>query len=166
MSRRAFVAYPHNLQALQAHFKRACQAFPHRDYEYRRSIGNAIAPTRLLLQDVESGAIILLDISAEDAKNGELPLEPVRIFSADTATQREGATGAAGPAEAVKPGVPRKTPVPVILTRYTAQDLYAPLRTVEPASGVGCVSRRRDLCCPRCRSGAGHWLRGGWKTSG
>ena len=38
-----------------------------------------IPPTRLQLQDVESGALILLDIAAEPAKDGQAPLEPVRI---------------------------------------------------------------------------------------
>ncbi|KAG0753078.1 hypothetical protein G6F24_013197 [Rhizopus arrhizus] len=35
-----------------------------------------IPPTRLQLQDVESGALILLDIAAEPAKDGQAPLEP------------------------------------------------------------------------------------------
>lgn len=104
-----------------------------------------IAPTRLQLQDVESGAIILLDIGAEDAKDGEPPLEPVRIVSTDTAIPREGATAAPGPTEAAQPGVRRQTPVPVILTRYAAQNLYAPLRTVESVAGLGRVNLRRDL---------------------
>jgi hypothetical protein len=38
----------------------------------------SIPPTRLQLQDVESGALILLDIAAEPAKDGQAPLEPVR----------------------------------------------------------------------------------------
>jgi integrating conjugative element protein (TIGR03749 family) len=39
----------------------------------------------------------------------------------------------------------RATPQPVILTRYAAQKLYAPLRTVEPVPGVTRVTLRRDL---------------------
>ena len=42
-----------------------------------------IPPTRLQLQDVESGALILLDIAAEPAKDGLAPLEPVRIVEAE-----------------------------------------------------------------------------------
>ena len=45
----------------------------------------AIAPTRLQLQDVESGAIVLVDIAATDAGEGEQPLEPVRIVLQDAA---------------------------------------------------------------------------------
>ncbi|EQC0117113.1 DUF3438 family protein, partial [Pseudomonas aeruginosa] len=47
-------------------------------------------------------------------------------------------------AEAPK-AVPRETPVPVVLTRYAAQMLYAPLRTVEPVDGVGQVRVKRQL---------------------
>ncbi len=39
----------------------------------------------------------------------------------------------------------RETPVPVVLTRFAAQSLYAPLRTVEPLPGVMRVNLRRDL---------------------
>ena len=99
-----------------------------------------IAPTRLQLQDVESGAIMLLDIAAEDARDGEPPLEPVRIVSVDAATGHGRAAGANDPTAAR-----RQTPVPVILTRYAAQNLYAPLRTVEPVAGIGRVNLRRDL---------------------
>lgn len=99
-----------------------------------------IAPTRLELQDVDSGQVIFLDVSAEAAKAGQPTLEPMRIV------------------EAAPPGAPQKdddrasvavpapdTPVPVVLTRYAAQSLYAPLRTVEPVAGIARVNVRRDL---------------------
>ncbi len=38
-----------------------------------------IEPTRLQLQDADTGALILLDIAAEPPKDGEAELEPVRI---------------------------------------------------------------------------------------
>lgn len=104
----------------------------------------AIAPTRLQLQDVESGVIILLDIAAEEAKDGEPPLEPVRIVSAELAAGRGATTQPDSPEEA-QPVVHRHTPVPVILTRYAAQNLYAPLRTVEPVGGIARVNLRRNL---------------------
>ncbi|CAM5316881.1 TIGR03749 family integrating conjugative element protein [Thauera mechernichensis] len=104
-----------------------------------------IAPTRLQLQDVESGAIMLLDIAAEDARDGEPPLEPVRIVSVDVATGHGRAAGANEPTQEAQPTARRQTPVPVILTRYAAQNLYAPLRTVEPVAGLGRVNLRRDL---------------------
>lgn len=122
-----------------------------------------IAPTRLQLQDVESGAMILLDIAAEPAKASQPVLEPVRIVEGNAAATRYGAVGTssgAGPnaeddapreGAASSPASPptaarkRETPVPVVLTRYAAQNLYAPLRTVEPVAGIGRVNLRRDL---------------------
>jgi integrating conjugative element protein (TIGR03749 family) len=38
-----------------------------------------IEPSRLQLQDLDSGALILLDIVAEPAREDDTPLEPVRI---------------------------------------------------------------------------------------
>ena len=109
-----------------------------------------IAPTRLQLQDVESGALILLDIAAEPAKAGQPALEPVRIVESDVPTTRYGE--AAKPAattddDAQRTAVTAKraTPVAVVLTRYAAQNLYAPLRTVEPVPGIGRVNLRRTL---------------------
>ncbi|QER94648.1 TIGR03749 family integrating conjugative element protein [Xanthomonas phaseoli] len=112
----------------------------------------AIEPTRLQLQDADSGALILIDIAAAPAQAGPAPLEPlepIRIVEGDGPGPRYGArdrasgTGAdAGgqPADALSPdAAPRvrhETPVAVVLTRYAAQSLYAPLRTVEPAGGV------------------------------
>ncbi|ABM31111.1 TIGR03749 family integrating conjugative element protein [Paracidovorax avenae] len=121
----------------------------------------AIEPTRLQLQDADSGALILIDIAAEAPKEGQGPLEPVRIIEGDTPGPRYGArdasadtdagsgeqsaeTHASGPTE---PGARARheTPVAVVLTRYAAQSLYAPLRTVEPARGVSQANLRRGL---------------------
>src|SRR5690606_32623208 len=104
----------------------------------------AIAPTRLQLQDVESGAIVLVDIAATEAREGEQPLEPVRIVLQDAAAEASGDI-AAGPTQAAQPARSRQTPITVVLTRYAAQNLYAPLRTVEPVAGIGRVPLRRPL---------------------
>ena len=105
-----------------------------------------IAPTRLQLQDVESGAIMLLDIAAEDAKDGEPPLEPVRIVIAAPAGGQGVAAEDDPQARAARTDRPAPpTPVPVVLTRYAAQSLYAPLRTVEPVPGITRANVRRDL---------------------
>ncbi len=93
--------------------------------------------TRLQLQDVASGAIILLDVVAVAAGKGAAPLEPIRIVVvADNAPDSDAAGGDA---------VPRRTPVPVLLTRYAAQNLYAPLRTLEPVAGIARVNLRGDM---------------------
>lgn len=82
-----------------------------------------IPPTRLQLQSVKSGDIILIDIEALD---GNEALEPVKIVAQAQTSDVETAQGSA----------PAATPVPVVLTRYAAQNLYAPLRTVAPLPGV------------------------------
>lgn len=107
-----------------------------------------LPPTRLQLQDVESGALILLDIAAEPAPDGQPPLEPVRIVEAQQSPATRYGGEAVSATEAAAPDRPvrkRETPVPVVLTRYAAQNLYAPLRTVEPVAGIGRVNLRRDL---------------------
>lgn len=109
-----------------------------------------IEPTRLQLQDADSGALILLDIAAEPAPAGQSLLESVRIVEAEGAPTRYGDLAAAakadpsGAEEAVS-RTARETPVPVVLTRYAAQNLYAPLRTVEPVSGITRVNLKRTL---------------------
>ena len=109
-----------------------------------------IAPTRLQLQDVESGALILLDIAAEPAKAGQPALEPVRIVESDVPTTRYGepakpAATTDDDAQRTAVTAKRATPVAVVLTRYAAQNRYAPLRTVEPVPGIGRVNLRRTL---------------------
>ncbi|EDR3007024.1 TIGR03749 family integrating conjugative element protein [Salmonella enterica subsp. enterica] len=83
------------------------------------------AATRLQLQDTENGELILLDVSS--SKGGHIR-EPMRIV------REEKKTTDAKP-DAVPQSLP-STPLPVALTRYAAQMLYAPLRTVEPLPGV------------------------------
>lgn len=107
-----------------------------------------IPPSRLQLQDVESGALILLDIAAEPAKAGQPALEPVRIVESDGAPSRTDnptSTGDNEPRDTANAVVRRATPLPVVLTRYAAQNLYAPLRTVEPLVGIGRVNLRHNL---------------------
>lgn len=105
----------------------------------------AIPPTRLQLQDVESGALILLDIAAEAAREGQAPLEPVRIVVEETAGQSDKRPVGSTPGKSDAPASPRDTPIPVMLIRYAAQNLYAPLRTVEPVAGIARANLRRGL---------------------
>ncbi|WP_373567363.1 TIGR03749 family integrating conjugative element protein [Xenorhabdus yunnanensis] len=86
----------------------------------------AFPSTRLQLQDSENGEIILLDITA--TKTG--PTESVRIIypnEKSTDSTKEPQSQSKSPLFA---------PVPVALTRYAAQQLYAPLRTVEPVTDI------------------------------
>ena len=89
-------------------------------------------PTRLQLQDADTGALILLDIAAEALKDGEAELS--RCASSRTAAlpARYGdqSNGAEAPARAqdqsgAQRAARRETPIPVVLTRFAAQSLYA-----------------------------------------
>lgn len=99
--------------------------------------------TRVQLQDVESGEVILLDVTAGEKG----PSEPVRLVysgevntvssTADTRRQAENIPpGSDDGTQAKRKKVQYSAPVPVLLTRYAAQSLYAPLRTVEAVPGI------------------------------
>ncbi|HBO7358758.1 TPA: TIGR03749 family integrating conjugative element protein, partial [Pseudomonas aeruginosa] len=83
---------------------------------------------------------------------GEPELEPVRIVEGNSTPARYGdqpdaadGTPARTQNQAGARAARRETPVPAVLTRFAAQNLYAPLRTVEPLPGVMRVNLRRDL---------------------
>ncbi|WP_336221636.1 TIGR03749 family integrating conjugative element protein [Citrobacter amalonaticus] len=94
---------------------------------------------RLQLKDMDSGALILLDVSASDGE----ALEPVELRY-DNAVYGNDATDhpAQEPDDTPPVTALPLAPAPVALTRYAAQMLYAPLRTVEPLAGVREVSPR------------------------
>lgn len=104
--------------------------------------GSPFPVTRLQLQNVENGELILLDVSASAGKDS---LEAVRLVysgevstaTASTATRVSGDGSAKSePPQATTRKKKPDVPYPVALTRYAAQNLYAPLRTVEPLPGV------------------------------
>lgn len=95
--------------------------------------------TRLQLQDMESGEVILLDVRTTDTATAE----PVRIvYSGDVSTVSSAAddrpkTGSGNDSSQTKrKKISYKAPIPVLLTRYAAQNLYAPVRTVEAVPGI------------------------------
>ncbi|QHM72634.1 TIGR03749 family integrating conjugative element protein [Mixta intestinalis] len=111
---------------------------------YLKADGN-FPQTRLQLQDVESGEVILLDVTAGEKG----PAEPVRlVYSGDVTTLNSAnSADATGQPKHTAPGrddgtqakrkkVQYSAPVPVLLTRYAAQSLYAPLRTIEAVPGI------------------------------
>ncbi|MFB0713538.1 TIGR03749 family integrating conjugative element protein [Buttiauxella noackiae] len=110
--------------------------------------GEQFAPTRLVLQDVENGDMILLDISAEEGKS---VLETVSLVyqgevSSSTGNNDVAATDNQTPKTGERQSTSKlkekksTTPLPVALTRYASQSLYAPSRTIEPLPGVHSVS--------------------------
>jgi integrating conjugative element protein (TIGR03749 family) len=109
---------------------------------------SAFPQTRLQLQDVENGEVILLDVTASDKGSAE----PVRIVysgevtsvssSQDSATKSRDTASAVGTpgsdnvSQAKRKPVKYNAPLPVVLTRYAAQSLYGPVRTVEAVQGI------------------------------
>ncbi|WP_224652777.1 TIGR03749 family integrating conjugative element protein [Pectobacterium versatile] len=109
--------------------------------------------TRLQLQDVENGEVILLDISAVEGKSVREPVQVVYTGEVSSVSTNDNAKVSGSSNKASHPSSSRESadkaerhspvssvPVPVLLTRYAAQSLYAPLRTVEPVPGIGTVS--------------------------
>ena len=115
-----------------------------------------IEPTRLQLQNMSTGEIMLVDIIATSGKSNQPALEPIKIVAGDNLAARYGQlspkaedskaanrsteqnSDAAAPAQ-------RETPLPVVMTRFAAQMLYAPLRTVEPVPGIAQVNLKRNM---------------------
>ncbi|MCE8005301.1 TIGR03749 family integrating conjugative element protein [Billgrantia ethanolica] len=96
---------------------------------------------RVQLQDVESGEILLVDLSARQGASDE----DIRIVEARPPTEAKDDERSTGSREA-NPG-PR-SPTPVALTRHAAQSLYSPLRTIEPLPGVRRVPMRLPESLP------------------
>ncbi len=90
---------------------------------------------RVQLQDADTGEQILLDITAKAATQGQPLLEPIKIVTPALKLSTDESSDSP----------PGSTPAPVVLTRYAAQSLYAPLRTVEALPGVRRVLLHRDL---------------------
>lgn len=91
----------------------------------------AFSQTRVQLQDVENGEIIMLDVTA-GAKGSA---EPVKLVYEGGDSEASVNPEQADTAKEEKK-VSYSAPLPVLLTRYASQRLYAPLRTVEPVPGV------------------------------
>ncbi|KKF37603.1 conjugal transfer protein [Erwinia tracheiphila] len=113
---------------------------------------SAFPVTRIELQNKENGEIILLDVSATPGKNTPEPVkivydgEVVTAAASDKQTvSGDGDSAGRQPAQSDSTPASRKppklnAPLPVVLTRYAAQSLYGPLRTVEAVPGISPVS--------------------------
>jgi len=111
----------------------------------------AFETQRVRVQDVESGDVLLLDVSAREGASGEEILvvdgreaSPARA-SASSGSSGGQASEASRPAAQAPGGEAQRataTLVPVLLTRHAAQSLYAPQRTIEPLRGVSRVPMR------------------------
>lgn len=111
----------------------------------------AFPVTRLELQNKENGEIILLDVSTAPGKTIREPVKIVYDGVVATATasdkqvvSSDGDINGNQTVQAVTPSTRKSlklnAPLPVILTRYAAQNMYGPLRTVEAVPGISPVA--------------------------
>lgn len=93
---------------------------------------------RVQLRDEATGELILVDLTAKS----EASNEPIKVVVAGTSDVQANpdSTELTEATEPIKPSY--ADPLPVVLTRYAAQSLYAPLRTLEPIEGINRVAMR------------------------
>lgn len=95
--------------------------------------------TRLQLKDMVTNEIILIDVVAK--KKVANPDETIRLIYDEKLENQSGSFNQDDVADVAEYPSPQ-LPTPAALTRYAAQMLYAPLRTVEPLPGVRQVAHR------------------------
>lgn len=103
---------------------------------------------RVRLQDVETNEVVLFDLTAKTrgASDEEIKVvipEGGEVANHDQTHLPEGERSAqARESEQDSGPAAVGTPVPVVLTRFAAQSLYAPSRTIEPVPGLNRVAMR------------------------
>lgn len=100
---------------------------------------NDFPATRFEFRDVATGEIFLFDVVASHKINN--PEEPIRIVAEASVATQSSSVNQDDQVD-IESATPPQLPVPAALTRYAAQSLYAPLRTVEPLVGVHRVAHR------------------------
>lgn len=94
--------------------------------------------TRLLLKDLETGEIILLDITGESPSKKKLETIKIVTGAESQSTDNNAEYSITG---RTPTAINKQTlPVPVLLTRYAAQNYYAPLRAIEKVPGIKQIS--------------------------
>ncbi|MDY6215187.1 TIGR03749 family integrating conjugative element protein [Actinobacillus porcinus] len=106
---------------------------------YLKALG-IFQATRLEFRDVATGEIFLFDIGAH--KKVSNPTEAIRVVADSIVEKQSGSLNQDDLAETEVVTRTPQLPIPPALTRYAAQSLYAPLRTVEPLEEVRRVAHR------------------------
>ncbi|MCX8578702.1 TIGR03749 family integrating conjugative element protein [Gilliamella sp. B2776] len=88
--------------------------------------------TRLMLKDLESGEIILIDLTGNGPSKKKL--ETIKITTEDEANLKKIEENYTTVHDE------QALPTPVLLTRYAAQNYYAPLRAIEKVPGIKQIS--------------------------
>ncbi|MCP1367187.1 TIGR03749 family integrating conjugative element protein, partial [Halomonas sp. BBD48] len=105
---------------------------------------------RVRIQDVETNEVVLFDLTAKESGASSEEIKVV-IPEAGASTDREAKASQDGDqtGRSDKSGKAAVgTPVPVVLTRFAAQSLYAPTRTIEPVPGLNRVAMRLPESMP------------------
>ncbi|WP_342595581.1 TIGR03749 family integrating conjugative element protein [Salinicola lusitanus] len=100
---------------------------------------------RVRIQDVETNEVVLFDLTAKEsgASDEEIQVVFPDGGSADASDSASADSSSSGKADRqAGEATQAHTPVPVVLTRYAAQSLYAPTRTLEPVQGINRVAMR------------------------
>ena len=90
--------------------------------------------SRLMVRELDSGHIYLLDVTAVEEGGATHPIQIT--VAGDSGTAKDVATGANGSGPS-QPGY-------IQLTRFAAQQLYAPIRLVKDRPGIVRVPVKRD----------------------
>ncbi|MFM9271845.1 TIGR03749 family integrating conjugative element protein [Halomonas elongata] len=101
---------------------------------------------RVRLQDVETNEVVLFDLTAMETGASDEEIQVV--FPEDDHVDSETASSSDSQEQDEGSSTSANTPVPVVLTRYAAQSLYAPTRTIEPVQGVNRVAMRLPESLP------------------
>lgn len=107
----------------------------------------AFSLQRLQLRDIESGQIILIDLKSLAVKGS---LDSIRIIFDEAVLNNVDKRDQTSVSDSAEEEIQIKNalPIPAALTRYAAQSLYAPLRTVEPLPGVHRVAMKLPKSLP------------------
>lgn len=104
--------------------------------------GQAFDTQRVRIQDVETNEIVLFDLTAKESGASDEDIKvvfPDGNAGAATGTAEAKPDNEGGERDRTEPSA-GGTPVPVVLTRFAAQSLYAPTRTIEPVRGLNRVA--------------------------
>ena len=96
---------------------------------------------RVRIQDVETNQVVLFDLTAKVSGASDEKIKVVIPEGGPLADEAASSKGSGGSGEEdAQPAV--GTPVPVVMTRFAAQSLYAPMRTIKPVPGLNRVAMR------------------------
>lgn len=105
----------------------------------------AFAVNRLQLRDIETGQMVLIDLKS---KVGKEKLDAIRVIFDETVTNNAEKIDQTTVSDDDVAPIKNALPIPAAITRYAAQSLYAPLRTVEPLPGIQRVAMKLPKSLP------------------